>query len=149
MNAVFADTGYFIANLNDRDHLRERAKTVATDLGLFSTVTTQMVVAEVLNYVSRGGDHLRSLAVDMVRDLKARPDIEIVQQTDAQFRAGVERYAARPDQTWSPTDCASFLVMEERNITEALAYDRDSSRRALPPCCENFRRKPTQRVLSP
>lgn len=98
---------------------------MATDLGLFSTVTTQMVVAEVLNYVSRGGDHLRSLAVDMVRDLKARPDIEIVQQTDAQFRAGVERYAARPDQTWIPTDCASFLVMEERNITEALAYDRD------------------------
>ena len=30
-----------------------------------------------------------------------------------------------PDQTWSLTDCASFLVMEERNITEALAYDPD------------------------
>ena len=28
-------------------------------------------------------------------------------------------------QTWILTDCASFLVMEERNITEALAYDRD------------------------
>ena len=26
---------------------------------------------------------------------------------------------------WSLTDCASFLVMEERGITEALAYDRD------------------------
>jgi len=125
VNAVFADAGYFIANLNDRDPLHERAKTVATDLGLFSTVTTQMVVAEVLNYVSRGGDRLRSLAVEMVRDLEARPDVEIVQQTDAQFRAAVERYAARPDQTWSLTDCASFLVMEDRNITEALAYDRD------------------------
>ena len=125
MNAVFADAGYFIANLNDRDPLHERAKTVATDLGSFSTVTTQMVLAEVLNYVARGGDHLRSLAVAMVRDLDARPDVEIVQQTDAQFRAAVERYAARPDQAWSLTDCASFLVMEDRNITEALAYDRD------------------------
>ena len=37
----------------------------------------------------------------------------------------VERYAARPDQTWSLTDCASFIVMEERNIVEALAYDKD------------------------
>ena len=125
MNAVFADAGDFIASLDDRDPLHERAQTAATDLGSFSTVTTQMVVAEVLNYVSRGGDHLRSLAVDMVRHLEARSDVEIVQQTDAQFRAAVERYAARHDQTWSLTDCASFLVMEERNITEALAYDRD------------------------
>ena len=23
------------------------------------------------------------------------------------------------------TDCASFLIMEQRGITEALAYDRD------------------------
>ena len=99
MNAVFADAGYFIANLDDRDPLHERAQTVARDLGSFSTVTTQMVVVEVFNYVSRGGDHLRSLAVDMVRDPEARPDVEIVQQTDAQFRAAVERYAARPDQT--------------------------------------------------
>ncbi len=125
MNVVFADAGYFIANLDNRDPLHERARTVAAGLGLFSTVTTQMVIAEVLNYVSRGGDYLRSLAVQMVRNLEARPDVEIVRQTEAQFRAAVERYAARPDQTWSLTDCASFLVMEQRNITEALAYDRD------------------------
>ena len=37
----------------------------------------------------------------------------------------MERYASRSDQRWSLTDCASFLVMEERNISEALAYDRD------------------------
>ncbi len=125
MNVVFADAGYFIANLDSRDPLHERARTVAAGLGLFGTVTTQMVIAEVLNYASRGGDYLRSLAVEMVRNLQARPDVEIVPQTDAQFSAAVEHYAARPDQTWSLTDCASFLVMEERSITEALAYDRD------------------------
>ena len=118
MNVVFADAGYFITNLDNRDPLHERARTVAAGLGLFSTVTTQMVIAEVLNYVSRGGDYLRSLAVQMVRNLEARPDVEIVPQTEDQFRAAVERYAARPDQTWSLTDCASFLVMEQRNITE-------------------------------
>ena len=46
-------------------------------------------------------------------------------KTDAQFRTAVDRYVSRPDQSWSLTDCASFLVMEERNITDALAYDRD------------------------
>ena len=62
----------------------------------------------------------------MVHDLETDPSVEIVPQTDTQFRAAVDRYAARPDQSWSLTDCASaFLVMERRNITDALAYDRD------------------------
>ncbi len=63
--------------------------------------------------------------MQMVRGLQDNADVEIVPQTDEQFKAALERYAARNDQRWSPTDCASFLVMEERNISEALAYDRD------------------------
>ena len=125
MTVVFTDAGYLIANLDDRDPLHEPAKAAAARLGLFRIVTTQMVITEVLNYLSRGGAYLRSLAAQMVQELEANPDVEIVPQTDAQFRAAVERYAARSDQRWSLTDCASFLVMEERNITAALAYDRD------------------------
>ncbi len=125
MTMVFADAGYFIANLDDRDPLHERASEVAAELGSFRITTSQMVVTEALNYVSRGGEHLRSLAVQMIRELEDNPDVEIVPQTDRQFRAAVERYADRGDQRWSLTDCASFLLMEERGITEALAYDRD------------------------
>ena len=125
MNAVFADAGYFIANLDNRDPLHGRAKEVVARLGLLRIMTTQMVVAEVLNYVSRGGEHLRRLAVQTARSLESDPNVEILPQTDSQFRAAVERYASRSDQRWSLTDCASFLAMEERGITEALAYDRD------------------------
>ena len=125
MKVVLADAGYFIANLDDRDPLHERAKMVAAGLGLFRIVTTQMVITEVLNYVSRGGEYLRSLAAQMVQNLEDKPNVEIIPQTDAQFRTAVERYGARSDQRWSLTDCASFLVMEERNIIEALVYDRD------------------------
>jgi len=125
MKEVFADAGYFIANLDDRDPLHERAKIVTAGLGLLRIVTTQMVMTEVLNYVSRGGENLRNLAAQMVQNLEDNSNTEIIPQTDAQFRSAVERYAARSDQRWSLTDCASFLVMEERNITDALAYDRD------------------------
>ena len=34
MNVVFADAGYFIANLDNRDPLHERARTVAAGLGV-------------------------------------------------------------------------------------------------------------------
>ena len=84
-----------------------------------------MVLVEATNHVSGQGTQLRSLVVDMVRELESRADVEIITQSDAQFDAAMERYANRADQRWSLTDCASFLVMEERGITEALAYDRD------------------------
>ncbi len=94
-------------------------------LGSVAIVTTHMALVEVLNHLAGRGEQYRNVAAQMVQELEARSDVEIVSRTDAQFRAAVKRYAARPDQTWSLTDCASFLVMEERNITEALAYDRD------------------------
>jgi predicted nucleic acid-binding protein len=84
-----------------------------------------MALTEALNHLAGRGAQRREVAVRMVQALEARPDVDVVPQTDRQFRAAVERYAARPDQRWSLTDCASFLVMEERSITEALAYDRD------------------------
>lgn len=125
MRTLFADSGYWIAILPPGDQLHERAMNVTESLGSVAIVTTHMTLVEVLNHLAGRGEPYRSVAAQMVQELEARPDIEIVSQTDAQFRAAVKRYAARPDQTWSLTDCASFLVMGERNITEALAYDRD------------------------
>ena len=125
MTAVFADAGYWIALWRPRDALYERAITVAEDLGAVTVVTTQLVLIEALDAMAGAGEFRRQFAVQMVRELEQDPDVEIVPQTDAQFQAAVERYGGRPDQRWSLTDCSSFLVMEERNITEALAYDRD------------------------
>ena len=125
MKTLFADSGHWIALLHPRDQMHERAKAVATGLGPVAIVTTQMALAEALNHLSGEGERLRNVAVRMVRELQDNPNVEVIPQTDAQFRAAVERYAARSDQRWSLTDCASFLVMEERDISEALAYDRD------------------------
>ncbi len=125
MRTVFADSGHWIALLHPRDQMHERAKAVAGGLESVAIVTTQMVLTEVLNHLSREGGRLRYLAVQMVSGLEDSPNVEIIPQTSKQFKAAVERYAARSDQKWSLTDCASFLVMEERNIREALAYDRD------------------------
>ena len=125
MRTLFADSGYWIAILHPGDQLHNRAMSVTANLGSAVIVTTHMALVEVLNHLAGRGEQYRNIAAQVIRELEARPEVEIVSQTDAQFRAAVERYAARPDQTWSLTDCASFLVMEERNITEALAYDRD------------------------
>jgi predicted nucleic acid-binding protein len=35
-----------------------------------------------------------------------------------------EVYSNRPDKEWSLTDCMSFLVIQDRDLTEALTADR-------------------------
>lgn len=128
MPTVFADAGYWIALWNPRDALHDRAIAVADQLGACAVVTTQMVLTEALDAMAGMGEFRRKVAAQMVQALEDDPDVEIVPQTDSQFRASVERYASRSDQRWGLTDCASFLVMEERNLSEALAYDRDFER---------------------
>ncbi len=125
MAVVFADAGYFIASLNEDDGLHARVEAITRRLAPLEIVTTQMVLVEVLNYYSDAGERFRTLAAQMILDLADNSNVEIIPQTDTQFRAAVERYNSRRDQTWSLTDCASFMVMEEQNITDALAHDRD------------------------
>ena len=125
MRVVFADSGYWIAMFNPADSLHETAGTLTDQLGEFRIVTTQMVLVEFLNFMSSKGEFLRDAALDAVRSLERNPTVEIVEQTPIQFESALDLYASRPDQRWGITDCSSFLLMEERSITEALAYDRD------------------------
>ena len=124
MRLVFADAGYWIALWHPRDTLHQRAMAVTKTLGAAAVVTTQLVLVEALDAMAGMGEFRRRFAAQMVQRLEDSPDVEIVPQTDAQFRAAVERYVGRPDQRWSLTDCASFLVMETGT----------SSRLASPPC---------------
>jgi len=125
LSEVFADTGYWAALQDSRDRLHGTALALTNEIESLRIVTTQMVLVEVLNMFGSRGEQQRRLALEVVERAERSVDVEIVPQTAAQFHAALERYTQRTDQTWSLTDCASFIVMEERGITEALAHDRD------------------------
>ena len=125
MRVVFADSGYWVALINRGDQLGERAEEVTASLGPFQIVTSEMVLIEVLNHFSAGGERSRKAAFDAIAGLKANPDIDVIPLTSAQFEKAVDRYGSRLDQSWSLVDCSSFVLMEERGIRDALAYDVD------------------------
>lgn len=125
MREIFADSGYWTALIRPRDELHQVALRITDELPLHRIVTTEMILVELLNAMSRSGQQNRELASRMVTNIYNDTNVEVVPQTSRQFREAAIRYAYRLDQRWGVTDCASFLLMEERGITEALAYDRD------------------------
>lgn len=124
MRTIYVDTGYWIARLNPRDELHERALAISRGLGQFRLVTSEMVLVELLNDFAGRGNTFRALAVALVEQLRANPNVSIVAQTSVQFRESVAFYRERPDQSWSLTDCASYLIMTEKGLQEALAHDK-------------------------
>ena len=125
MNPVFADAGYWIAHWSRGDALHLSAIALSEEFAGRKIVTTEYVLIEVLDGFGELGEHGRNVASILVRDLQADPDVEIVPASSSLFNAALERYTNRPDKSWSLTDCASFIVMEQRGITEALAHDLD------------------------
>jgi predicted nucleic acid-binding protein len=61
--------------------------------------------------------------VDLYKDLRANPNIDIDPCADAVLDEGISLYSQRLDKEWSLTDCTSFAVMRRDGITEALTGD--------------------------
>jgi predicted nucleic acid-binding protein len=88
-----------------------------------------MVLVEVLNGFAECGSYLRTKIVELVLAVIADSDIEAVPQTPELFRDALALYRNRPDNSWSLTDCASFLIMDQRQIADALTHDRHFEQR--------------------
>jgi len=120
MNTVFADTFYYLALLSEDDAAHEWVADLSREMAVH-TVTTTWVLTEV-------GDALadpkqRGLFTTLVERLKADPHVTIVPATQDLFDRAVDLHSRRPDKGWSLTDCASFVVMEEHELSDALTGD--------------------------
>jgi uncharacterized protein len=121
MKPVFADTVYYVALTNPRDHYAARAiGFTAAFSGSF--LTTARVLSEVANSLTRGSD--RALFVELYRDLAGDGRVTIVPPRQDLFLQGIELYSQRPDKEWSLTDCISFIVMRDYGVMDALTADR-------------------------
>jgi hypothetical protein len=120
VKTVFADSVYFFALLSAHDRLHDRSVRYAAEGG-DRILTTAWVLTEVADGLCHRS--ARHAVVRLWQTLEAASDVEIVPPALELFQRGFERYRLRPDKDWSLTDCISFVVMEERGITEALTSD--------------------------
>ena len=122
---VFADTSYWYGLMIRNDQWHAAALRATAAVGDRPIITTEMVLVELLNAVSRLGPALRTDAVARIRRMQRVPNITIIEQTAVQFEEALDYYAERLDKRWGITDCASFLAMTDAGITDALTADRD------------------------
>src|SRR5438552_2393183 len=123
MKGVFMDAGHLIAVLNPREQLHLKAKSVSQSLGQVRVVSSEMVFAEVLAFYADRGPNLRDAAANSVLRLMADPNATVIPQTAIQFQEALSLYRHHRDKSWSLTDCASFVIMRERGLVEALTHD--------------------------
>ena len=124
MKSVFADADYWIALFHPREELHERARQASAKLHPVRIVTSEMVLTEVLNGIGSRGEQIRGKACEAVRKLRDNPNVTVVPQTSTQFAEALSFFCGHQDKQWSITDCASFGIMRESGLTEALTYDR-------------------------
>ena len=120
MNAVFADTSFYLALLNERDALHERA--LAESRLDRPMLTTEFIILELGNACDRAEDRADFLAV--LAGMRASSRCTIVPLDSRLLQRGLDLFAGRADKAWSLADCTSFVVMQDQGIQAALTADR-------------------------
>jgi len=86
-------------------------------------VTTNYVLTELVSLFISPLCVPRPTQFRYIDTIRAVPYVEIVHVDPALDAAGWALLKSRPDKEWSLVDAASFIVMQERGIIEALTTD--------------------------
>lgn len=86
-------------------------------------VTTNYLLTELVALLTSPLRIPRLTIIDLIERLKTSSFIEIVHVDQTLDQQAWALLCRRPDKPWSWVDCASFVLMEQREIREALTTD--------------------------
>jgi predicted nucleic acid-binding protein len=120
---VFVDAGAWIAVINQRDEYHAEAAAFYERLlrEKRPLVTTNLVIAEAYAMIRRYTGSQPAIGfLDSIRQSSRLTKVYSDAALEAEAEKTLRRYA---DQDFSLTDAVSFVVMQQRGITEAFAFD--------------------------
>lgn len=120
---IFVDTAAWIALLNTSDALHQSAQQVMHQLQQQQAflVTTDFVLLEVADALSAPAVRARTVA--FISGLRQLNVLQILPVSQALLNQGWQLYSQRPDKEWGLTDCTSFVVMTQEQLTIAFTSD--------------------------
>jgi predicted nucleic acid-binding protein len=122
---MFADTSGWASAADRRQSFHNLSGTLIRQAHRTgrTIVTTNYVLAELASLLTSPLRIPRPLQIRYLTDLRAASWIEIVHIDTSSDAAAWQLWQSRPDKEWSFVDCASFVVMQRRGLTEALTTD--------------------------
>lgn len=121
MKSVFADASFYIGLLNRADQYHELATKASERLSAYQIYTSEMVLTEVLNGLSKFGPWVKTAAASYVQEMQDK--VYVVDQTHDLFEQALKVYRQYRDKSWGLTDCSSFVIMQELGISDVVTTD--------------------------
>lgn len=122
---IFVDTAGWGSIIDPGQEFHISAATLYRDARTraVNLVTTSYVIAELVSLLTSPFRIPRPRAVAFIEGLKRSPYVEIVFIDQARDEQAWGLLTQRQDKNWSLVDCASFLVMQELDLNDALTSD--------------------------
>ena len=86
-------------------------------------LTTDWILAELTALLTRPLRLSKPRQIQLLSDLRRDPTIDLIHLDQSLVDAAWQLWAARPDKDWTLVDCSSFVVMQQRGLTDALTTD--------------------------
>ncbi len=122
--SVLLDTNGWIPLLNSSEQLHGQAIDIWQDLGQrgYRITLTDWVIAETGNGLARLPNKYRF--AESVERFWQSSAVDIVTIDRPLIAQALDLYRAYPDKSWGIVDCASYVMMRQRGITEAFTSDK-------------------------
>jgi predicted nucleic acid-binding protein len=123
----FADTSWWVAWSLPGDGRHHEALRMLDHLGPAEQVlTTNQVVGETWTFLRRKDGHRSALGfLDRVAALEAESRLTVHRVTEVQEEKAWSWLRKHDERTYSFVDATSFVVMRDRRLREAFAFDQD------------------------
>lgn len=123
MPTVLVDTAAWIALVNTRDELHNRAELTMSELRSrnVALVTTEFVLLEVANALCTSA--WRAKGVKLIDGFRSLSNLRITPADTMLLAEAWALYRSRPDKEWSLTDCTSIVVMQKEGIEQVFTSD--------------------------
>ena len=120
-NRFFLDTAYVLALLNQKDTYHKQAKKMLHSMHSANEVwLTEAVLIEIANALASSN---RPAAVAFINSCYITPNVRVVSVDSRLLKRAMDFYETRGDKEWGLTDCISFIVMDDNDLTEAFTAD--------------------------
>lgn len=75
----------------------------------------------------------RSRQIEFITGIKTSPYVQLIHVDATMDAQAWKLLTQRPDKAWSLVDCASFIIMQQEGLVEALTTDRHFAQAGFKP----------------